>query len=160
MRKWTTLFYLLGAFVLLIGIGSAAVLNRHKMPAEPLNPRQSADAPAGLGEGAVVALVPKYYNRVPIALLSPDDFDAAILAQGAIVMGTGEPNEPANPQELQDLVLSGRLAVVDSFTKARVLPGTAFERYSGWLVKVEVLDGPYRGKTGWVEKEWARPSTT
>ena len=160
MREWTKLFCLLGAFVLLVGIGSAAVFNRHKMPDEAPKPRQSADVAAGAGEGAVVTLVPKYYRRVPIALLSPDDFDAAILAQGAIVMGTGEPNEPANPQELQDLVLSGRLAVVDSFTKARLLPGTAFERYSGWLVKVEILDGPYRGKIGWVEKEWARPSST
>ena len=155
MREWTKLFCLLGGFVFFIGIGGAAVLNRHKMPAEPPRSSAPADVAAGAGDGTVVTLVPEYYRRVPIALLSPDDLDAAILAQGAIVMGTGERNEPANPQGLQDLVLSGRLVVVDSFTKARLLPGTAFERYSGLLVKVEVLDGPYRGKTGWVEKGWA-----
>ena len=160
MREWTKLFCLLGGFVFFIGIGGAAVLNRHKIPAEPPRSSAPADVAAGAGDGTVVTLVPKYYRRVPIALLSPDDLDAAILAQGAIVMGTGERNEPANPQELQDLVLSGRLIVVDSMTKATRLLETGTQPHIGKVVRVQIVDGPYRGKVGWVSEEWLRPSTT
>ena len=106
--------------------------------------------------GPVVTLVAKYYRRVPLAPLAPEDLDTAILAQGAIVIGSREPNEPANPQVLQDLVLSGRLFVVDAFTKARLLPETSSATYTGPLVKAEIIDGPFRGRTGWIEKGWAR----
>ena len=119
------------------------------------------DAPASapvtpVVQGEEVTLVPMYYKRVPVVLVSPEDMLTAILAQGRIVLGTPEPNEPENPQALEDLVLSGRMIVVETFTKARLLPDTYQCRIIGPLVKVEITSGPYRGKQGWVEKEWAQ----